>query len=615
MKFIGQFIQDFIARFRNDVYLEDLTEAAQDHVVGVDAAGKLYKQDVSSGDMTGVDITVGAGLDISQSNTTGGDYTSTINLDLTEVGVSGSRSQILTDNGDGTVTSEAGFTWDDDNLNLTSSSAGKPLFTLETTNTDKSTSAEIKFLKDAANIEDNESIGTISFYADNDGVMNSGVPQETLYADIVATAVDVSDGAEEGRLRLRVASHDGEMQPGLTMSSGNAEDEVDITLGNGQSSIVQAPGTFQAYIAEIEDSIKVNGTNLLLDGANDQIVFTPSTNDTATISSGTNGTLNIETDDNNANAGHITIYPDGDLTANLNSTGDFDIYSDESGKPLIEVKSTNTTKTTSSELRFVKDAANVEDDEVLGEISFYGDNDGATNMEYANITSSIADTTNPRELGKLSLSVQAANQGGSGPMSEGLVLTGNNGNNANVDVTIGNGTESTTTIAGNLNVTGTGLKFNVPLKVDDLYILYVTSQNYWFHTGYVGQNLGTAIGSEFDSTAMRAVSYVAPSACRVNKVVIAFYMTSGPADLEFQVTKIPLVDGSNSNVTLAAMTHNDINFTASANYNYVKTMTMTGASDDNHLSAGQAFTLAVRQTASSSTRILYGNCFAEVELT
>jgi hypothetical protein len=114
---------------------------------------------------------------------------------------------------------------------------------------------------------------------------------------------------------------------------------------------------------------------------------------------------------------------------------------------------------------------------------------------------------------------------------------------------------------------------------------------------------------------MRAVSYVAPSACRVNKVVIAFYMTSGPADLEFQVTKIPLVDGSNSNVTLAAMTHNDINFTASANYNYVKTMTMTGASDDNHLSAGQAFTLAVRQTASSSTRILYGNCFAEVELT
>ena len=107
MKFIGQFIQDFIARFRNDVYLEQLTESAQDHVVGVDADGKLYKQDVSTGDITGVDITVGSGLDISQSNTTSGNYASTINLDLTEVGVDGSANQLLTDDGDGSVSSEA----------------------------------------------------------------------------------------------------------------------------------------------------------------------------------------------------------------------------------------------------------------------------------------------------------------------------------------------------------------------------------------------------------------------------------------------------------------------------------------------------------------------------
>ena len=54
MKWIGQHIWDFISRFRSDVYLEDLTESAQDHVVGVDADGKLYKQDVSVGDITGV---------------------------------------------------------------------------------------------------------------------------------------------------------------------------------------------------------------------------------------------------------------------------------------------------------------------------------------------------------------------------------------------------------------------------------------------------------------------------------------------------------------------------------------------------------------------------------
>ena len=43
MKFIGQFIQDFIARFRNDVYLEDLAEQTQEFSVMVDADGKLTK--------------------------------------------------------------------------------------------------------------------------------------------------------------------------------------------------------------------------------------------------------------------------------------------------------------------------------------------------------------------------------------------------------------------------------------------------------------------------------------------------------------------------------------------------------------------------------------------
>ena len=61
MKFIGQYIQSFIARFRSDVYLEGVSESAQDHVVGIDANGKLYKQDVSSGDITGVSITTDSG--------------------------------------------------------------------------------------------------------------------------------------------------------------------------------------------------------------------------------------------------------------------------------------------------------------------------------------------------------------------------------------------------------------------------------------------------------------------------------------------------------------------------------------------------------------------------
>ena len=160
MKFIGQFIQNFIARFRNDVYLEDLTESAQDHVVGIDADGKLYKQDVSTGDITGVTITTdsgggskaedtsgsadfsilgSSGVNVTNSGTTitavsvpseidhdsllnfvaaehyrwDTDISSTATIhtnnitDLHGAGVSGSANQILTDDGDGTVTSES----------------------------------------------------------------------------------------------------------------------------------------------------------------------------------------------------------------------------------------------------------------------------------------------------------------------------------------------------------------------------------------------------------------------------------------------------------------------------------------------------------------------------
>ena len=72
MKFIGQYIQSFIARFRSDVYLEGVSESAQDHVVGIDANGKLYKQDVATGDITGVSITTDSGGGVASANDTGG---------------------------------------------------------------------------------------------------------------------------------------------------------------------------------------------------------------------------------------------------------------------------------------------------------------------------------------------------------------------------------------------------------------------------------------------------------------------------------------------------------------------------------------------------------------
>ena len=58
MKFIGQYIQDFIARFRSDVYLEDVSSGtiASGGNLGLDSSNKIVKADVPTGDITGISL-------------------------------------------------------------------------------------------------------------------------------------------------------------------------------------------------------------------------------------------------------------------------------------------------------------------------------------------------------------------------------------------------------------------------------------------------------------------------------------------------------------------------------------------------------------------------------
>ena len=77
MKWIGQYIQDFVSRFRNDVYLENIADGtvASDKFLGLDSNNKIVKEAItsSSGDIEGVT----AGTNLSGGGTTG---TVTINL-------------------------------------------------------------------------------------------------------------------------------------------------------------------------------------------------------------------------------------------------------------------------------------------------------------------------------------------------------------------------------------------------------------------------------------------------------------------------------------------------------------------------------------------------------
>jgi len=78
MKFIGQFIQSLIARFRNDVYLEDISTGtiASGGNLGLDSNNKIVKANEATGDITGVTL---AGDSGSASDTSA-------NVDLTIAG-------------------------------------------------------------------------------------------------------------------------------------------------------------------------------------------------------------------------------------------------------------------------------------------------------------------------------------------------------------------------------------------------------------------------------------------------------------------------------------------------------------------------------------------------
>ena len=78
MKWIGQHIYDLISRFRDDVYLEDLTTTTETNVLVVDSDGKVSKSTSVGGDLT--EITAGTLIDVT--NGTGPNVT--VDVDLRE---------------------------------------------------------------------------------------------------------------------------------------------------------------------------------------------------------------------------------------------------------------------------------------------------------------------------------------------------------------------------------------------------------------------------------------------------------------------------------------------------------------------------------------------------
>jgi hypothetical protein len=112
------------------------------------------------------------------------------------------------------INASTAVTVDSDLVTFGSANANDPLVVIKNTTNDTA-SPRLRFVKDkGAAGADNDNIGTIEFYGDDDAQDN------IEFASIGAQVADASNGAEGGRLVLRVATHDGEMQSGITIQDG-----------------------------------------------------------------------------------------------------------------------------------------------------------------------------------------------------------------------------------------------------------------------------------------------------------------------------------------------------------------------------------------------------------
>ena len=328
MKWIGQHIYDYISRFRNDVYLEDVSTGtiASGGNLGLDSSNKIVKQsDTGITDLHGAGVdggnlsvltdagdgTITSNLYLKFSNDAGETDTSLLsissnqdigdkftigttthgattittidddaeaahlthiidgdikyrprtgstyfykgtNLDdylKLDIGTHGDAKFTTVDaaatvahfeiEADGNITLDAASSilFESDIIKATSATSGSPVLQLQSTHTSATNSAELQFLKDAADTEDGENLGLITFYGENES------DQNTKFAHIKGSIEESSDGQEGGSIKLAVATHDGEIRNGLIINDGNAEDEIDVTIGDTATSLTTIAGT------------------------------------------------------------------------------------------------------------------------------------------------------------------------------------------------------------------------------------------------------------------------------------------------------------------------------------------------------------------------------------
>ena len=201
---------------------------------------------------------------------------------------------VLTGNGTSAIQAEAGLIYNGENLTISSSSTSAPDIILKATSNTPAPSNLI-FNKDrgSSTAADNDVIGAVTFLSESD----SGAAK--IYATIVGEIAESSSGSEGGRLEFNISSHDGELKTALKLEDGDAEDEVDVTIGSESTSVTTIAGTLTMGSTATLD----NNGNLLNNAA------------TATLATNAQGIVG-------ATDGDVNITSDGNVTVKLDADDD-----------------------------------------------------------------------------------------------------------------------------------------------------------------------------------------------------------------------------------------------------------------------------------------------------
>ena len=385
-----------------------------------------------------------------------------------------------------------------DTATFESANSTDPLVTIKNT-TDDANGPRLRFVKDkGAAGAANDVAGLIQFYADD------ASQDQVLFSEIKSQVKVHTNGQEGGKFTVSVAENDGTSTAGLVIEDGDADGELDVTIGAGAASLTTIAGDldipnggfalgsdasgdmYYRNSSGVFTRIAVGSDNHILTlngavpgweaaGAASSLAADDITSGDAAVSIDTSsGDITV---DSNAGAvsidGHtgVTVASSnsGDITlnsaANLAVTADTATFaSANANDPLVVIKNT-TNDTDGARLRFVKDkGAAGADDDVAGLIEFYADDAAQDQVLFAKITAQVADATNGAEGGKLSLGVATHD----GEFQFGLVLADGSAEDE-IDVTIGNGADSLTTIAGDLDMPNGGFALGSDASGDMYY--------------------------------------------------------------------------------------------------------------------------------------------------